>query len=74
MKLLQDEIKLVFFHFEVGLFAAGLMARMMGLPVRFVCAVTSNDIVARMVKSGQCELLDVKPSLAPSIDMQVSFF
>ena len=44
----------------------------MGLPVKFVCAVNVNDIVARMVNTGRCELGDVTPSLAPAMDMQVS--
>lgn len=51
--------------------AAGLIAKRMGLPVKFVCAVNSNDIVARMVNTGQCELGHVTPSLAPAMDMQV---
>ena len=50
---------------------AGLVAKMMGLPVKFVCAVNDNDIVARMVNTGVCELGDVRPSIAPAMDMQV---
>ncbi|KAK7110629.1 threonine synthase-like 2 [Littorina saxatilis] len=56
-----------------GNITAGLVARRMGLPVQFVCAVNSNDIVARMVTTGKCELGDVTPSLAPAMDMQFAY-
>ncbi|KAK7508731.1 hypothetical protein BaRGS_00000297 [Batillaria attramentaria] len=56
-----------------GNITAGLIAKRMGLPVQFVCAVNSNDIVARMIDSGLCQLGEVTPSLAPAMDMQFAY-
>lgn len=52
---------------------AGLIAKRMGLPAQYVCAVNDNDIVARIVTTGMCELGEVTPSLAPAMDMQFSY-
>ncbi|KAL8570339.1 hypothetical protein ACOMHN_035757 [Nucella lapillus] len=56
-----------------GNIAAGLVAKKMGLPAQYVCAVNDNDIVARMVNTGLCELGVVTPSLAPAMDMQFAY-
>lgn len=45
----------------------------MGIPVKFVCAVTSNDIVARAVTKGDYSMSkNVIPTLAPAMDIQVT--
>lgn len=44
----------------------------MGLPIRMVCAVTRNDIVARAIKDGDYSMVsEVFPTLAPAMDIQV---
>ncbi|XP_078080188.1 threonine synthase-like 2 [Mustelus asterias] len=54
-----------------GNITAGYIAQMMGLPIRLVAAVNENDIIHRTVQNGDFSLADsVKPSLAPSIDIQ----
>ncbi|XP_076461377.1 threonine synthase-like 2 [Babylonia areolata] len=56
-----------------GNVTAGLIAKRMGLPAQYVCAVNDNDIVARMVNTGLCELGEVTPSLSPAMDMQFAY-
>jgi len=52
---------------------AGWGARSMGLPVdRFCVASNSNDILARLFQTGTMEILDVVPTLSPSMDIQIS--
>ncbi len=52
---------------------AGYIARRMGLPVeRLVIATNQNDILDRALKSGAYQTDGVKPSISPSMDIQVS--
>lgn len=52
---------------------AGYIARRMGLPVeRLVIATNQNDILDRALKSGAYQTNGVKPSISPSMDIQVS--
>lgn len=52
---------------------AGYIARQMGLPIdRLVIATNQNDILDRALKSGAYETNGVKPSISPSMDIQVS--
>ena len=52
---------------------AGYIARSMGLPIdRLLIATNQNDILDRALKSGAYETNGVKPSLSPSMDIQVS--
>ncbi len=52
---------------------AGYIARKMGLPIdRLVIATNQNDILDRALKSGAYETNGVKPSISPSMDIQVS--
>lgn len=52
---------------------AGWAARSMGLAVdRFCVASNSNDILARLFATGTMEILDVVPTLSPSMDIQIS--
>jgi len=52
---------------------AGSVARAMGLPVgRLVVATNQNDILHRCLTTGRYETDGVKPSISPSMDIQVS--
>lgn len=51
--------------------SAGCLARKMGLPVKLVCCVTTNDIVDRAIVKGDYSIGEVKQSLAPAMDVQV---
>ena len=52
---------------------AGHIARAMGLPIgRLVIATNHNDILDRALRSGDYATQGVKPSISPSMDIQVS--
>ncbi len=52
---------------------AGHVARSMGLPVeRFLVASNSNDILTRLIETGEMVADDVVPTLSPSMDIQIS--
>ncbi|MFN3937884.1 MAG: threonine synthase [Gemmobacter sp.] len=52
---------------------AGLIARRMGLPVgRLVIATNQNDILHRTLTTGRYATDPVRPSISPSMDIQVS--
>ncbi|MEM1273392.1 MAG: threonine synthase [Pseudomonadota bacterium] len=52
---------------------AGEMARRMGLPIAdLVVATNQNDILDRAINAGQYQVGDVRPSISPSMDIQVS--
>lgn len=52
---------------------AGWMASRMGLPCAgFVVATNQNDILHQFFSSGRYEVGEVRPSLAPSMDIQVA--
>jgi threonine synthase len=52
---------------------AGYIAKRMGLPVgRLVIATNQNDILHRTVAHGDHSLAEVRPSISPSMDIQVS--
>lgn len=52
---------------------AGYIARKMGLPIeKLVIATNQNDILDRAIKSGDYRTNGVKPSISPSMDIQVS--
>ena len=52
---------------------AGYIARQMGLPIeQLVIATNQNDILDRAMKSGAYATNGVKPSISPSMDIQVS--
>ncbi|CAO2605348.1 Threonine synthase-like 2, partial [Lemmus lemmus] len=57
-----------------GNLAAGCIAQKMGLPIRLVVAVNSNDIIHRTVQKGDFSLCEVvKPTLASAMDIQVPY-
>jgi len=52
---------------------AGYMAKKMGLPIKqLIVATNENDILQRVINSGEYKPNKVKPSLSPSMDVQVS--
>jgi threonine synthase len=52
---------------------AGYAAQRMGLPVKsLVIATNTNDILARTLETGRCEVGTVTPTISPSMDIQVS--
>ena len=52
---------------------AGYIARQMGLPIeRLVIATNQNDILDRALRTGRYQMDGVKPSISPSMDIQVS--
>ncbi len=52
---------------------AGYIAKSMGLPIdRLVIATNQNDILHRCLTTGRYEMDGVKPSISPSMDIQVS--
>ncbi|MCY3984299.1 MAG: threonine synthase [Roseovarius sp.] len=52
---------------------AGFIARRMGLDIdRLVVAANQNDILHRCIRTGEYRPEDVKPSMSPSMDIQVS--
>lgn len=52
---------------------AGYIARRMGLPIdRLVIATNQNDILDRALRAGEYRTNGVKPSISPSMDIQVS--
>jgi threonine synthase len=52
---------------------AGYIARQMGLPIeQLVIATNQNDILDRAMKTGAYKTDGVKPSISPSMDIQVS--
>jgi len=56
-----------------GNILAGWLARKMGLPIRSLrIATNQNDILHRLFTTGVYEVGKVKPSLAPSMDIQVA--
>ena len=52
---------------------AGHYARRMGLPVgRLLIASNTNDILSRLIETGELAAHDVTPTLSPSMDIQIS--
>jgi len=57
-----------------GNVAAGVIVRTMGFPIKLVCSVTVNDIVARAHHDGDFSIVDVvQASLAPAMDIQAPY-
>ena len=52
---------------------AGYVAKKMGLPIdKLIVATNENDILRRVINTGEYKPDKVKPSLSPSMDIQVS--
>ena len=52
---------------------AGYEAKKMGLPIeKLIVATNENDILERVINTGEYKPTEVKPSLSPSMDVQIS--
>ena len=52
---------------------AGYVAKKMGLPInKLIVATNENDILQRVINKGEYKPDEVKPSLSPSMDIQVA--
>ena len=52
---------------------AGYVAKKMGLPInKLIVATNENDILQRVINTGEYKPDKVKPSLSPSMDIQIS--
>ena len=52
---------------------AGYVAKKMGLPIeKLIVATNENDILERVINTGEYKPSKVKPSLSPSMDVQIS--
>lgn len=52
---------------------AGHAARRMGLPIRrLMVASNTNDVLTRLIRSGELAVAEVVPTLSPSMDIQIS--
>jgi len=56
-----------------GNVTAGVITRKMGLPVKFACCVNKNNMLSRMMESGQCDLGEINVTLAPAMDIQFAY-
>ncbi len=52
---------------------AGYVAKKMGLPIeKLIVATNENDILERVINTGEYKPTKVKPSLSPSMDVQIA--
>jgi threonine synthase len=69
----QEEAEFVVPTGNFGNVLAGWMLRRMGVPIRrFRVATNQNDILHRFFTTGEYRVGEVRPSLAPSMDIQVA--
>ena len=57
----------------LGNLTGGVMAREMGLPVRFLSAVNENDIVHRAFHQGELLITDVSTTYSSAMDIQIPY-
>ena len=69
----RDNVEFVVPTGNFGNVLAGWMLQKMGVPIRgFRVATNQNDILYRLFTTGEYQMGDVHPSLAPSMDIQVA--
>lgn len=54
----------------LGNLAGGVIAREMGLPVKFLSAVNENDVVHRAFEDGELSLMDLNTTYSSAMDIQ----
>jgi threonine synthase len=70
---LEGEVDFVVPTGNFGNVYAGHLARRMGFPIRrLIIATNANDILARVHETGTMEAAPVRPTVSPSMDIQVS--
>ena len=57
----------------LGNLAGGVVAREMGLPVKFLSAVNENDVVHRAFFQGELSLRDLKTTFSSAMDIQIPY-
>lgn len=57
----------------LGNLAGGVIAREMGLPVKFLSAVNENDVVHRAFLQGELSLRDLKTTFSSAMDIQIPY-
>ncbi|CAC5360111.1 THNSL2 [Mytilus coruscus] len=68
------EVEIIIPTGACGNVTSGFIAKLMGVPIKFVCAVTQNDIVARAITKGDYSMSDsVIRTLAPAMDIQIPY-
>src|SRR5580692_3185084 len=69
----RDNVEFVVPTGNFGNVLAGWMLQKMGVPIRsFKVATNQNDILHRLFTTGEYRVGEVRPSLAPSMDIQVA--
>ncbi len=69
----RDNVEFVVPTGNFGNVLAGWMLQKMGVPIRgFRVATNQNDILHRLFTTGEYRVGEVRPSLAPSMDIQVA--
>ena len=72
-QLKKDELSFSVPTENFGDIYAGYIAKKMGLPInKLIVATNENDILQRVINTGEYKPDKVKPSLSPSMDIQVS--
>lgn len=57
----------------LGNLAGGVVAREMGLPVKFLSAVNENDVVHQAFHQGELSQLDLKATFSSAMDIQIPY-
>ena len=57
----------------LGNLAGGVIAREMGLPVKFLSAINENDVVHRAFLQGELSLEDLKTTFSSAMDIQIPY-
>lgn len=68
-----DEVQIIIPTGACGNVTSGIVAQKMGLPIKLVCAVNSNDIVHRMLSGGVFSVGESLPTIAPAMDVQIPY-
>ncbi|CAG5115405.1 unnamed protein product [Candidula unifasciata] len=68
-----EEVEVIIPTGAGGNVTAGLIARTMGLPVRFVCAVNHNNVMSHMMETGKCQFGSIQVTLSPAMDIQFGY-
>lgn len=70
---IHDEVEIVVPTGAAGNITAGVIAFLMGLPIRLVAATNVNDVFHRALSCGDFSLTEVVPTIAPAMDIQAPY-
>ncbi|CAL1526598.1 unnamed protein product [Lymnaea stagnalis] len=68
-----EEVEMILPTGGGGNVTAGIISKEMGLPIKLVCAVNHNNVLSRIMETGECQLGDVQVTLAPAMDIQFAY-